>query len=195
MSIPGPASPDVLSVRGVSKAFGAVQALRDVGVDCRAGEIHALVGENGSGKSTLLGIASGSLAPDWGTVEIGGVRLRRHSPAAARRLGLGIAYQDYSHVLGLSVAENVYLAVPAEDDGLAHDGGRSLGEVEVGKFAKHKGRLIKKLAVDEFATKYKEYHDLASHYFESVDRGDTINDVVVKLVRDHAAELVLPSPV
>ena len=71
----------------------------------------------------------------------------------------------------------------------------SLGEVEVGKFAKHKGRLIKKMAVDEFAAKYKEYHDLAKHYFESVDRGDTINDVVVKLVRDHAAELVLPSPV
>jgi ribose transport system ATP-binding protein len=107
-------SPDVLSVRGVSKAFGAVQALRDVGVDCRAGEIHALVGENGSGKSTLLGIASGFVAPDGGTVEIGGSRLRHHSPAAARRLGLGIAYQDYSHVLDLSVAENLYLAVPAE---------------------------------------------------------------------------------
>ncbi len=114
MSSPGPVSPDVLSVRRVSKAFGAVQALRDVSVDCRAGEIHALVGENGSGKSTLLGIASGFLAPDEGTVEIGGSRLRRHSPAAARRLGLGIAYQDYSHVLGLSIAENLYLAVPAE---------------------------------------------------------------------------------
>jgi len=114
MSIPGPVSPDVLSVRTVSKAFGAVQALREVSVDCRAGEIHALVGENGSGKSTLLGIASGSLAPDEGTVEIGGSVLRRHSPAAARRLGVGIAYQDYSHVLGLTVAENVYLAVPAD---------------------------------------------------------------------------------
>ena len=113
MSIPGPVRPGVLSVGGVSKAFGAVQALRDVTVDCRAGEIHALVGENGSGKSTLLGIASGFLAPDEGTVEIGGNRLQRHSPAAARRLGLGIAYQDYSHVLGLSVAENVYLAAPA----------------------------------------------------------------------------------
>ena len=114
MSIPGPVSPDVLSVRGLSKAFGAVQALRDVSVDCRAGEIHALVGENGSGKSTLLGIASGFLAPDEGTVEIAGARLTRHSPAAARRLGLGIAYQDYSHVLDLSVAENVYLAMPAD---------------------------------------------------------------------------------
>src|SRR5690242_13358286 len=114
MSSPGPVSPDVLAVRGLSKAFGAVQALRDVSVDCRAGEIHALVGENGSGKSTLLGIASGFLAPDEGSVEIGGSRLARHSPAAARRLGLGIAYQDYSHVLDLSVAENLYLAVPAD---------------------------------------------------------------------------------
>ncbi|HVV58961.1 MAG TPA: sugar ABC transporter ATP-binding protein [Gaiellaceae bacterium] len=114
MSIPGPVTADVLSVRGVSKAFGAVQALRDVSVDVRAGEIHALVGENGSGKSTLLGICSGFLAPDEGAVLIGGVPLRRASPAAARRLGLGIAYQDYSHVLDLSVAENLFLAVPAE---------------------------------------------------------------------------------
>jgi ribose transport system ATP-binding protein len=104
----------VLTLRCMSKAFGAVQALRDVTVDCRGGEIHALVGENGSGKSTLLGIASGFVAPDAGVVEIGG-RARRHgSPAEARRLGLGMAYQTYSHVLGLSVAENLYLAAPAD---------------------------------------------------------------------------------
>jgi ribose transport system ATP-binding protein len=108
MSIPGP----VLSVRGVSKAYGAVQALRDVSIDCRAGEIHALVGENGSGKSTLLGIASGFVHQDDGTVEIGGQTRRRLSPGEARRLGLGIAYQTYSHVLDLSVSENLYLAVP-----------------------------------------------------------------------------------
>jgi ribose transport system ATP-binding protein len=112
MSSPGPERPLVLSLRGVSKAFGAVRALRDVSVDCRRGEVHALVGENGSGKSTLLGIASGFLAPDKGFVEIAGRPRRRHSPAAARRLGLGIAYQTFSHLLGLSVAENLYLAVP-----------------------------------------------------------------------------------
>src|SRR5438045_3422260 len=115
MSSPGPVSPDVLAVRGLSKAFGAVQALRDVSVDCRAGEIHALVGENGSGKSTLLGIASGFVHPDEGAVEIGGQRRRRGSPAEARRLGLGIAYQTYSHVLDLSVAENLYLAVSPDE--------------------------------------------------------------------------------
>ncbi len=112
MSSPGPESPLVLSLRGVSKAFGAVQALLDVSVDCRAGEIHALVGENGSGKSTLLGIASGFLAPDDGEVEIGGHRRRRGSPAEALRLGLGMAYQTYSHILELSVAENLALAMP-----------------------------------------------------------------------------------
>ena len=111
MSNPGP----VLSLRGVSKAFGVVQALRDVSVDCSAGEIHALVGENGSGKSTLLGIASGFVAADEGVVEIGGHRTRRGSPPEARKLGLGIAYQTYSHVLDLSVAENLSLAVPADE--------------------------------------------------------------------------------
>src|ERR1043165_4161308 len=110
MSIPGPVTPVVLSLDGVSKAFGAVQALRDVSFDCRAGEIHALVGENGSGKSTLLGIASGFVRPGAGECEIGGRRRRSGSPAEARRLGLGMAYQTYSHVLDLSVAENLYLA-------------------------------------------------------------------------------------
>jgi ribose transport system ATP-binding protein len=63
----------------VSKAFGAVQALREVSVDCRAGEIHALVGENGSGKSTLLNIASGFLAPDEGTVVIGATERKQRT--------------------------------------------------------------------------------------------------------------------
>src|SRR5438034_5474797 len=115
MSSPGPESPLVLSLRGVSKAFGAVQALRDVSFDCRSGEIHALVGENGSGKSTLLGIASGFLAPDDGEIEIGGRRRRRGSPAEARRFGLGMAYQPYSHVLELSVAETLFLAARESD--------------------------------------------------------------------------------
>src|SRR5439155_551193 len=107
MSIPGPGNPVVLSLGGVSKAFGAVQALRDVSFDCRAGEVHALVGENGSGKSTLLGIASGFLAPDAGTVEIGGRRRRRRSPAEARRCGLGIVYVSHRLPEVLGIADRV----------------------------------------------------------------------------------------
>jgi ribose transport system ATP-binding protein len=88
--------------------------VRDVSVDCHAGEIHALVGENGSGKSTLLGIASGFLAPDDGAVEIAGRPLETASVAEALRLGLGMAYQTYSQVLAMSVAENLYLATPPD---------------------------------------------------------------------------------
>jgi ribose transport system ATP-binding protein len=105
----------VLSVQGVSRRFGAVQALRDVSVECRSGEIHAVVGENGSGKSTLLGIASGLLAPDEGVVEIGGNRLNAAHAGEALRFGLGMAYQTYAQVLSLSVAENLYLAAPSQE--------------------------------------------------------------------------------
>jgi ribose transport system ATP-binding protein len=105
-----PSSETVLSLEGISKQYGTVQALLDVSLDCRAGEVHAVVGENGSGKSTLLGVASGYVDPDRGTVQIGGHVLRKDSPALALELGLGMAYQEISQVPALTVAENLYLA-------------------------------------------------------------------------------------
>jgi len=104
----------VLELAGISRQFGAVRALTDVSFDCRAGEIHALVGENGSGKSTLLGIASGFVDPDRGTIRIGGKQLRRDSPATARKLGLAMAYQDGSAVGPEPVKNNFYLAASPE---------------------------------------------------------------------------------
>lgn len=68
-------------------------------------------------------------------------------------------------------------------------------EVEVGGFAKYKGKLIKKMDADEFTRVYAEYHQMAAHYFESLDRGDTINDIIVRSIRENAASLVLTSPV
>jgi ribose transport system ATP-binding protein len=100
----------VLELAGVSRQFGAVRALRDVSFDCRAGEVHALVGENGSGKSTLLGVASGFVDPDRGTVTIGGRPLTRDSPALSRKLGLAMAYQDGSSILAEPVKNNLFYA-------------------------------------------------------------------------------------
>ena len=71
----------------------------------------------------------------------------------------------------------------------------ALGDASVGAFIKHQGRLIKKLDREAFEPVYREYMELASHYLEGIDRGDTVNDLVVKIIRDHAAQLILTSPV
>lgn len=104
----------VLILRGISKAYPGVQALRDVDFQCAAGEIHGLVGANGSGKSTLVGIASGAITRDAGSVEIVGGHLTDGGPADARRMGLATVYQDTSLVLDLTVAQNLYLSALPE---------------------------------------------------------------------------------
>ncbi|HET6613476.1 MAG TPA: hypothetical protein VFG83_15870 [Kofleriaceae bacterium] len=71
---------------------------------------------------------------------------------------------------------------------------QALGAVAVGSFVKHRNRLIKKLSYEEFSPKFHEYADMAGAYYDSIERGDTINDVVVKLLRDFADELILPAP-
>ena len=86
----------MVSLDGIVKRYPGVVANDGAGLVARPGEVHALVGENGSGKSTLLGVASGFLAPDEGTVEIGGQRLQHADAVEALRYGLGMAYQNYA---------------------------------------------------------------------------------------------------
>jgi hypothetical protein len=71
----------------------------------------------------------------------------------------------------------------------------AVGDSDFGKFVKHQGRLVKKMRYDEFEPIYTEYYGVASTYFDSIDRGDTINDVVVKVLRERAIELFLQPPV
>ncbi|MSQ59330.1 MAG: sugar ABC transporter ATP-binding protein, partial [Betaproteobacteria bacterium] len=102
------ASPS-LQLSGITKRYPGVLALDRVDLECRPGEIHAVVGENGSGKSTLLGIASGAIVPGEGEITIMGTKLATADPLLARRLGLAAVYQDDSLVRELSVAENLLL--------------------------------------------------------------------------------------
>jgi rhamnose transport system ATP-binding protein len=97
----------LLELRGVTKSFGAVRALRGVDFDVRPGEVHALVGENGAGKSTLVKIITGAHAPDTGTVAIAGHPLERADPLLARRLGVAPIYQQPTLFPELTVAENL----------------------------------------------------------------------------------------
>ncbi len=102
-----------LAISGLTKTFPGVRALSAVDFDCRAGEVHALVGENGSGKSTMIKIASGVLSCDEGTVVIGGIELGSGDVQRARKLGLFTAYQDTALIAELSVADNIALSFNA----------------------------------------------------------------------------------
>jgi len=107
-------STEVLRLDHIVKSFPGVLALKDVSFTVEPGEVHALVGENGAGKSTLMAVAAGVIAPDSGTVEIGGHRLTRPSPAAAQQLGLAVVYQHATVLDDLSVAENLLFSLPPD---------------------------------------------------------------------------------
>ena len=94
---------------GVSKSFAATQALTDVSLDLRAGEVHALVGENGAGKSTLVKILAGVYQPDTGTIQVDGEPTVIAGPAHARSLGIAVVHQEPRLFPDLSVAENVFI--------------------------------------------------------------------------------------
>jgi ABC-type sugar transport system ATPase subunit/ribose/xylose/arabinose/galactoside ABC-type transport system permease subunit len=110
MSDERPTAP--LALTGVWKRYPGVVALKDVSFSVTQGEIHALLGENGAGKTTLMGVASGSVAPDEGTIEIGGEAVARLTPVEAHRRGLAIVHQEPALLPDLTVLENMVLAVP-----------------------------------------------------------------------------------
>ncbi|MCL6289468.1 ATP-binding cassette domain-containing protein [Streptomyces sp. 43Y-GA-1] len=99
----------LLSLRGISKSFGAVAALTDVALDVAAGEVVALVGDNGAGKSTLVKVLSGVHQPDTGTVGFGDAVVSIPSPAAAQQLGIATVFQDLALCENLNVVENLFL--------------------------------------------------------------------------------------
>lgn len=104
--------PSVLSFRGISKRFGAVQANNDISFAIESGGIHAIVGENGAGKSTLTKILYGYYGPDAGSIYLNDRRIVLNSPAQARRAGIGMVHQQLALVQSLSGFENVVLGDP-----------------------------------------------------------------------------------
>lgn len=99
-----------LEMRGISKTFGTVRALKDVSLTAYSGEIHALMGENGAGKSTLMKILSGAYHADaGGEIRIDGKPLQIGDPLAGRRSGIAVIYQELALAPNLTVAENMFL--------------------------------------------------------------------------------------
>ena len=99
----------LLELRGVSKAFGAVQALYRVDFEVRRGEVMALVGDNGAGKSTLIKSVVGIYPFDEGEVRYEGNRVNIHGPRDAAKLGIEVVYQDLALADNLDVVANMFL--------------------------------------------------------------------------------------
>ena len=105
-------SDDALELENISKTFPGVRALDNISFRCTVGEIHALVGENGAGKSTLINIIAGVMPPDHGSgsMRVFGKEVKFRSPAEAQRAGIGVIYQEFNLLPGLTVAENIWVS-------------------------------------------------------------------------------------
>ncbi len=99
----------ILELAGVSKHFGAIQALVNVSLSLDAGEVVGLMGDNGAGKSTLVKIVAGNHSQSDGTIALEGRPVHFHKPSDARQAGIEIVHQDLALCDNLSAAENVFL--------------------------------------------------------------------------------------
>ncbi|MCB9922894.1 MAG: sugar ABC transporter ATP-binding protein [Planctomycetaceae bacterium] len=96
-------------MRGISKSFPGVQALKAIDLDLGTGEVLALLGENGAGKSTLIKVLGGAHVPEAGTIEINGRTVTITTPHDSQDAGIGIIYQEFNLVPELTVRENIFL--------------------------------------------------------------------------------------
>ena len=132
--LPATAHVPVMTLAGMRKSFGPVQALKGVDVLIMPGEVHAIVGENGAGKSTLIGIAAGVLHADAGAIYYGGKHIGGPIRAKCARTASSVVYQHPALAPDLTVLENLQLAAPS----LAGPGGAAEAE-----------RILARIATDE----------------------------------------------
>ena len=100
---------ELLSCRSVSKAFGGIQALSDIGFSIHEGEIYGLIGPNGAGKTTLFNVLTGIYAPDKGSIDFEGVQIAGLKPNLIVRRGIARTFQNIRLFPNLSALENVMI--------------------------------------------------------------------------------------
>jgi len=103
----------LLAVRGLSRAFGGVYAVRDVDLEVTHGQLHGLIGPNGAGKSTLFNLIGGQLRPHAGTVTLAGERIDRLAAHRRAAIGIGVVFQGARTFHGMTALENVMVGAHA----------------------------------------------------------------------------------
>jgi ABC-type sugar transport system ATPase subunit len=134
----------VISLRGVTKHFGGVYALRGIDLDIYPGEVLALLGDNGAGKSTLIKIISGAYAADEGDIFIDGERAQIASPADAKRHRIETIYQDLALMDNLDIPPNIFMGREIVQRGLLG----ALGILDYRAMASRTRALLKKLNIE-----------------------------------------------
>ena len=114
----GPDPSALLSLRGIGKNFGPVQALSDITFDIPAGQVTALVGDNGAGKSTMIKTIAGIWEPNAGEIIWQGKTVHFHSPKDATNAGIATVYQDLALADNLDIVQNMMLGHEALKAGL-----------------------------------------------------------------------------
>lgn len=153
---PTGAARPLLSIRGLRRSFGGLQAVDDVSFDVLLGGIHGLIGPNGAGKSTLLGIVAGAIEPTGGTVTFNGLDITTMSVHARARMGLTRTFQISSEFPRLTVIENLLAAARHErGDSLwsALLGERHWGDVER-ELVERARELLGRFAMDAKESEY-----------------------------------------
>ena len=112
----------VLTAQGITKRFGALEALVDVSLRVHEGEVVGLVGDNAAGKSTLAKVIAGALQPDTGLIELAGEPVQIGSPSAAHTLGIATVFQDLALCENLDVTANLFLGRELNRSGMMQDG-------------------------------------------------------------------------
>lgn len=99
----------ILTMKGIDKSFPGVHALKEVNLELRKGEVHALMGENGAGKSTLMKVLTGIYAKDKGTITFEGKEVEFKNPKEAQTAGIVIVHQELNMMNHLTVAQNIFI--------------------------------------------------------------------------------------
>ncbi len=154
------AAQTVLKVEGVSKRFGGLQALSDVGIEIKQGQVYGLIGPNGAGKTTFFNVITGQYLPDAGSFALGGISYRPQAVHQVAKAGIARTFQNIRLFAEMTALENVMVGrhvrshsgllgavfrtpgFKAEELAIAQRSQELLDYVGIGKFAQYKARTL-----------------------------------------------------